>query len=126
MVSAFATLGDVLKPKSFAGFAAAPSVALAMLGLTIMTEGKVYAAREARSMIAGALAFCVYALVSSPLMMRENFCFAITLRSQLPPHPTKSYCVLVRFDKSGDCSWSSRRCFRPAPHRWIKSAREKS
>jgi hypothetical protein len=74
MVSAFATLGDVLKPKSFAGlFGAAPSVALATLGLTILTEGKVYAATEARSMIAGALAFCLYALVSSHLMMREKF-----------------------------------------------------
>jgi hypothetical protein len=74
VVTAFAALGDVLKPKSFAGlFGAAPSVALATLGLTILTEGKVYAATEARSMIAGALAFCLYALVSSHLMMRQKF-----------------------------------------------------
>lgn len=41
-VSAFAALGDVLKPKSFAGlFGAAPSIALATLGLTMHTYGKV-------------------------------------------------------------------------------------
>ena len=36
VVSLFATLGDVLRPKSFAGlFGAAPSIALATIGLTI-------------------------------------------------------------------------------------------
>jgi hypothetical protein len=40
VVSAFAALGDVLKPKSFAGlFGAAPSIALATLGLTIAANG---------------------------------------------------------------------------------------
>jgi hypothetical protein len=58
VVSAFAALGDVLKPKSFAGlFGAAPSIALATLGLTIAANGKMYAATEGRSMIAGALVF---------------------------------------------------------------------
>ena len=53
IVSLFAALGDVLKPKSFAGlFGAAPSVALATLTLTIFADGRVYAATEARSMIA--------------------------------------------------------------------------
>ena len=43
-VSAFAIIGDLLKPKSFAGlFGAAPSVELATLGLTISTEGASYA-----------------------------------------------------------------------------------
>jgi hypothetical protein len=37
-------------------------VALATLGLTIATRGKLYAAIEARSMIAGAAAFFLYAL----------------------------------------------------------------
>jgi len=64
VVSAFSALGDVLKPKSFAGlFGAAPSVALATLALTIATEGPSYAAREARSMIAGAVALFVYAFL---------------------------------------------------------------
>jgi hypothetical protein len=55
IVTLFAVLGDLFKPKSFAGlFGAAPSVALATLSLTIVTEGPRYASIEARSMIAGA------------------------------------------------------------------------
>jgi hypothetical protein len=73
IVSCFAALGDALKPKSFAGlFGAAPSVALATLGLTILADGKLYAATEARSMIAGAVAFCLYATLCSRLMMRSK------------------------------------------------------
>jgi hypothetical protein len=72
-VSAFAALGDVLKPKSFAGlFGAAPSIALATLGLTIAANGKMYAATEARSMIAGALVFFLYAYLCSWLMLRRK------------------------------------------------------
>ena len=64
VVSGFSALGDVLKPKSFAGlFGAAPSVALATLALTIAVDGRSYAATEARSMIAGAFAMLVYASV---------------------------------------------------------------
>jgi hypothetical protein len=38
VVSAFALLGDILRPKSFAGlFGAAPSVALVTLGLALLT-----------------------------------------------------------------------------------------
>jgi hypothetical protein len=70
VVSAFAVLGDLFKPKSFAGlFGAAPSVALATLGLTIATEGASYAALEARSMMAAAIAFFVYASGVSWVMM---------------------------------------------------------
>ncbi|MGH9683644.1 MAG: DUF3147 family protein [Candidatus Acidiferrales bacterium] len=73
VVSAFAVLGDLFKPKSFAGlFGAAPSVALATLVLTISKNGKVYAAKEAHSMMAGAIAFCVYASCASWLMMRRK------------------------------------------------------
>jgi hypothetical protein len=40
-VSAFALLGDLFKPKSFAGlFGAASSIALATLGLTVASDGK--------------------------------------------------------------------------------------
>lgn len=71
VVSAFAALGEVLKPKSFAGlFGAAPSIALATVGLTIAANGKIYAATEARSMIGGALAFFLYAWLCSWLMLR--------------------------------------------------------
>ena len=71
VVSSFAALGDAVKPKSFAGlFAAAPSVAMATLGLTIMTEGKLFAAVEARSMIFGAIALFLYAAAAIRLMMK--------------------------------------------------------
>jgi uncharacterized membrane protein (GlpM family) len=70
-VSAFAVLGTVLKPKSFAGlFGAAPSVALAALILTVHTEGPAYAAFEARSMLAGAIAFLIYAWSAMFLLHR--------------------------------------------------------
>ena len=63
LVSLFALIADVLKPKGFAGlFGAAPAVALATLTLTILSKGKLYAALEARSMIAGAAAFLLYAI----------------------------------------------------------------
>jgi uncharacterized membrane protein (GlpM family) len=61
IVSLFAVIGDVLRPRGFAGlFGAAPSVALATLALTVVAEGRAYAALEARSMIVGAAAFCLY------------------------------------------------------------------
>jgi hypothetical protein len=62
VVSLFATAGDILRPKGFAGlFSAAPSVALATLTLTALQEGADYAALEARSMLLGAIAMMVYA-----------------------------------------------------------------
>lgn len=71
IVSVFAIIGDVLKPKSFAGlFGAAPSVALATLTMTIVSQGSSYAAVEARSMMAGAVAFFFYASLVSRIMMR--------------------------------------------------------
>lgn len=71
IVSLFASLGDVLKPKSFAGlFGAAPSVGLATLALTVAADGKTYASIEARSMAAAALALLGYTCSSCRLMMR--------------------------------------------------------
>jgi hypothetical protein len=71
IVTLFAFMGDVLRPRSFAGlFAAAPSVALATLTLTIRTYGKLYAAAESRSMIAGAVALLLYAFVTIGLLTR--------------------------------------------------------
>jgi hypothetical protein len=71
VVSAFAVLGDVLRPKSFAGlFGAAPSVALATLGLALWKQGSGYVSIEARSMILGALALAVYSLLVCQLLMR--------------------------------------------------------
>jgi hypothetical protein len=61
IVSFFAVLGEIFRPKSFAGlFGAAPSIALATIGITIAGHGRAYAAMEARSMIFGAIAFLLY------------------------------------------------------------------
>ena len=71
VVSAFSMLGDVLKPKSFAGlFAAAPSVALATLGIAIYQHGAAYAGSQSLSMMAGAIALVVYSIVVCQLLMR--------------------------------------------------------
>jgi hypothetical protein len=85
VVSVFAALGDVLKPKSFAGlFGAAPSVALATLGLTIVSEGASYAAIEARSMMAGALALFAYASFVSWIMVRYHVKASVTTICLMP------------------------------------------
>lgn len=88
IVSLFAALGTILKPKSFAGlFGAAPSVALATLGLTIASDGRSYAVIEARSMILGAAAFCLYATLCSRLMMRNEISASTATISALALRP---------------------------------------
>lgn len=73
IVSAFAALGDALKPKSFAGlFGAAPSVALATLGLALASESASYASTEARSMIAGAVGMVVYAWLTMQIIAKRH------------------------------------------------------
>jgi uncharacterized membrane protein (GlpM family) len=73
IVSAFAVITDVLRPRGFAGlFAAAPSVALATLTLTQFTQGKQFAAVEARSMIAGAIAFHFYAIACVYFIVKQH------------------------------------------------------
>jgi uncharacterized protein DUF3147 len=84
IVSVFAVIGDVLRPKGFAGlFGAAPSVALATLSLTLLTQGKQYAAVEARSMVGGALAFVFYALACLYLMSKGGLRAAPTALAML-------------------------------------------
>ncbi|UGA42722.1 DUF3147 family protein [Bradyrhizobium quebecense] len=79
VVSAFAMLGDVLRPKSFAGlFGAAPSVALATLGIAVYQHGAEYAALQSRAMIAGALALAVYSFVVCQLLIRTRFAIPAT------------------------------------------------
>jgi len=74
VVSGFALLGDLFKPKSFAGlFGAAPSVALATLSLTVSKQGTEYAATEARSMILGAIALLIYCQVVSWILMHKKW-----------------------------------------------------
>lgn len=71
VVSAFSLLSEALKPQSFAGvFGAAPSVALATLGLTFVLKPAAYVAREGHAMLAGALALFAYCLLVSWLFFR--------------------------------------------------------
>lgn len=81
VVSLFSLIADVFRPKSFAGlFGAAPSIALATVGLTIHHDGPKYAALEARSMILGAIAFLTYAGIVSWLLRRyKPPAFIVTL-----------------------------------------------
>lgn len=82
VVSAFAVIGDLFKPKSFAGlFGAAPSVALATLALTISASGVNYASVEARSMILGAVALGVYSLAVVRLLFRAGMHTAVVTLS---------------------------------------------
>ncbi len=73
-VSVFAMLGDMLKPKSFAGlFGAAPSVALATLGIALVQHDAHYAALQGRSMMLGAIALLAYSIVVCQLLMRLHW-----------------------------------------------------
>jgi hypothetical protein len=73
IVSAFALVGDVLKPKTFAGlFGAAPSVALASLALTFRSRGSAYAGVEGEWMIGGAAALAAYAWVACRVLRRGH------------------------------------------------------
>jgi uncharacterized membrane protein (GlpM family) len=64
IVSLFALIGDVVRPKRFAGlFSAAPSVALATLALTAAREGPLVASIEARSMVLSSLGFILYVYI---------------------------------------------------------------
>ncbi len=73
VVSAFAMLGDVLRPKSFAGIlGAAPSIALATLGIAVYSHGAGYAAAQSRAMMAGALALAVYSVVVCQFLVRVH------------------------------------------------------
>jgi predicted signal transduction protein with EAL and GGDEF domain len=71
VVSVFAILGDMIKPESLGGvFAAAPTIAFATLSLTLHKHGAAYIAIEARSMVAGAIAFFIYACCVSFTLVR--------------------------------------------------------
>jgi hypothetical protein len=73
VVSAFAMLGDIVRPKSFAGlFGAAPSVALATLGIAVDRHGAGYAAEQSWAMTAGAIALAVYGIVVCQLLIRAR------------------------------------------------------
>ena len=61
VVSFFAAAGGAFKPKTFAGlFGAAPTVALASLGLAYHEHGPAYVSKLGHSMLLGGLALLVY------------------------------------------------------------------
>ena len=71
IVSVFAIVGDMLKPKSFAGLlGAAPSVALATLCIAVVQHGPHYAAAASWTMIYGAIALGCYSVAVCHLVMR--------------------------------------------------------
>jgi hypothetical protein len=71
LVLAFAALAQMLKPKRFAGiFAAAPSVALAGLVVTVLFTGDLDLPVTGAGMAVGAVAFVVYCLAAVPLVRR--------------------------------------------------------
>lgn len=70
LVVVFALIGEVVKPKAFSGlFAAAPSVALASLAITMVAEGSHTAKMDAVGMVVGGVAMaacCVLAVEAIP------------------------------------------------------------
>lgn len=74
IVCIFAVIGEVLSPKSFAGiFGAAPSVALASLGLTFIVKGGKPATVDGQAMVLGAVALCGYCAVVTLLVLRYRW-----------------------------------------------------
>jgi len=74
IVSIFAVLGELFKPKTFAGlFGSAPSVALATLGMTFVKSGPGTVQIEGRSMMLGAAALFVYAAVCVAAAKRHGW-----------------------------------------------------
>jgi hypothetical protein len=70
LVVAFALISEVVRPKAFAGlFAAAPSIALASLAITVVADGAHKARMASVGMVVGAIAMtasCVIAVGSIP------------------------------------------------------------
>lgn len=86
IVTIFAVLGDLFRPKSFAGlFGSAPSVALATLALTSAEHDNFYLSVEGESMVAGAVAMAVYSQLVSWLMIRYKMhALLVTVLAILP------------------------------------------
>ena len=73
VVSAFAVISDILRPRTFSGlFGAAPTIALATLGIAYFTSSPNKVAIEGRSMLAGAVGLLVYALITRFLLKKHN------------------------------------------------------
>ncbi|WP_441244596.1 DUF3147 family protein [Tardiphaga sp. 768_D3_N2_1] len=85
VVSVFALIGDVLRPKSFAGlFGAAPSVALVSLALAISMHGSDYVSIQAMSMLSGAAALFAFSIAICHLCKRTRLSAALATLLALP------------------------------------------
>jgi uncharacterized membrane protein (GlpM family) len=74
VVSIFAILGDILRPKSFAGlFSAAPTIALVTLGMAFQNENPDYVSLQAQAMIFGSIALAIYGFLVCQLLMRRRW-----------------------------------------------------
>lgn len=74
VVSIFAVIGDLFRPRTFSGlFGAAPTIALATLGITYIQKGSQHVAIEGRSMLLGAVALGIYSLATSYLLLKRNW-----------------------------------------------------
>jgi len=70
LVSLFAIIGDIVRPKSFAGlFGAAPSVALVTLGIAWFQHGGAYAGIQANAMMFGGVALACYSAIVCQILM---------------------------------------------------------
>jgi len=70
LVSLFAIIGDIVRPKSFAGlFGAAPSVALATLGIAWFQHGGTYVGIQANAMMFGGIALACYSAIVCQILM---------------------------------------------------------
>ena len=71
MVVAFAAIGEFLRPRGLAGIlAAAPSVAVGSLAITVVASGPGSATNQLTGMVAGAVAFAAYCLVGAESVKR--------------------------------------------------------
>ena len=70
-VIGFSVIGEAARPKRFAGlFAAAPSVALASLAITVLSKGATGTVPYAEGMLIGSAGMLAYCLVSLVLIER--------------------------------------------------------
>jgi hypothetical protein len=71
MVVIFALVSELFSPKVFAGiFAAAPSVSLGSLGVTLVTKSGHDVAAAGEGMVLGGIALLCYCLVAAPALRR--------------------------------------------------------
>lgn len=74
IVSLFAVIGDIFKPRTFSGiFGAAPTIALSTLGIAFIKDGAAKVGTEGRSMMIGAIALFAYALLARYLLLKKDW-----------------------------------------------------